>query len=1175
MSVHTQYALRCNGACGLALAGFRLSGMAIAFARARYVSRTSGGNAVRSAAYNGRAEIEAQGANRVFTFQHRGDLEHHEIMLPERADPALGESAALWNAAETAERRKDAQVARELVLALPADAEVTLEDWIELTRSFAAKHFVSKGVAVQLDIHAPHADPGEEQASGEGANPHAHLLVTTRRVEGSGFASRKARDLDPVVRRFGGRNQVAEGEAWGELWQAHQDRWFLEHGLGVRVDATAAVAGAHIGPVRMRAPGSAASERAAALRAANEDAARDPLQVLAALTRNNATFTRGELDRYLVKHLDGEAARADAAAAVLGHPELLALHERESGAAAGRYTTRTVRAQEGAALADAAAVLRAGHHGAVPAAAREAALAGRGLRPDQGGAFEHGVGAGGLKVVEGRAGTGKSYALGAVRDAYERAGQRVVGLAPTNAVAQDLGRDGFRESGTVHAALFALKTGRASWDRRTVLLVDEAAMLDSPVMGELLAAARASGAKVVLAGDDRQLASIERGGLFTELRGRHGSAVIRQVERQRVPWQREAAQDLSEGRFARAVQAFDRHGAVTWSADDGASLQALVRRWQADSLADPQATRFVFAYTNQEADALNAGLREVLRGRGALGPDVRLDTRHGPANFAVGDRVQFTATAKRLGLFNGNAGVITGLDAATGVVTVRLDGGRQVSWQASAFDGVRHGYAGTIYKGQGRTLDHTYLLHGRHWRAASSYVALTRQRHGARVFVSRAVARDAGQLARQMARGEVRAASVAWATAAELAVSPRRQAEAAAARAAAVREAAVQGVQAVVEQAWRHHAAGLEPASLRRAAGERRTVQALFGALSDLGPRLAVLERTLAGLPGQVAAAVQQRVAQVEAATRLRRAAEAVAAGAKAAREAAVRGVQAWTALEDRNTWDLFSPSSLRRAVVQRRTAREVDTALPALAPWLAGLGRTLAALPEQVAGVVRRQRAAERAELQEMRARLFAAAHEGWWQEQNPYQAPRDRGVMPPAVWLRLRQQVDALPGREVRARDQALGREQEAERGRWVAGVRARVLEERRTAWWVGKRWPEIKDGMPPAVAAQLEAEVHALPHERLVAFEAKQVKALLLEEGSAAWGQVRPWPGSMAAHNAALAAERERLRAEIDLIPMAELVAIGEARRRQAEDVQRQREAESAIARAKPSPGYSPGM
>ena len=102
-------------------------------------------------------------------------------------------------------------------------------------------------------------------------------------------------------------------------------------------------------------------------------------------------------------------------------------------------------------------------------------------------------------------------------------------MAPTNAVAQDMAQDGFREAGTVHSALFALKNGRAEWDRRTVVVVDEAAMLDSHVTGELVAQARRAGAKVVLAGDDRQLASIERGGLFTQLRQRHGSAVIRVV----------------------------------------------------------------------------------------------------------------------------------------------------------------------------------------------------------------------------------------------------------------------------------------------------------------------------------------------------------------------------------------------------------------------------------------------------------------------------------------------------------------------------------------------------------------------------------------------------------------------------------------------------------------------
>ena len=774
--------------------------MAIAFARARYLSRAAGGNAVRSAAYNAREAIQAERTGELFHFRHRDAPEHHEVLLPEGADPRFADCAVLWNAAEAAEKRKDSQVAREIVLALPADRELTTADRIELARSFAEQHFVSKGLAVQLDVHAPHKERGEgegayaEGTGGDHTNWHAHLLITTRRLEGEGFAARKARDLDPEVRRAGSRAVVADGEAWGETWRAHQDRYFQEHGIEVRVDATAAHPGEHIGPVRMRKVDSPAMARAEALRTANEAAARDPEQVLAALTRNNATFTERELDRYLQKHLgagtdgtpDPANARdiADARRAVLGHRDVLALHDRETGEAAGRFTITGVREQERAALADGAAVAGAGHHRGVKARHQEAALEGRTLRPDQRAAFEHALSAGGLKLVEGRAGTGKSYTLAAVRDAHERAGYRVVGLAPTNAVAQDLKADGFREAGTVHSALFGIKNGRSpGWDGRTVLVVDEAAMLDSRVTGELLAEARQAGAKVVLAGDDRQLASIERGGLFTELRQRHGAAEITEVTRQKVDWQRQAARDLAEGRFDSAVQAFDKHGAVTWTADQDAARAALVARWTADTAADPGASRFVFAYTNVEVDRLNAELRGVRRDRGELGsPDVVLVTKHGEAAFAVGDRVQFTDTAKKLGIHNGNAGTITGLDAATGQVAVRLDAasgkeGRVVTWSAAdGFEGFRHGYAGTIYKGQGKTLDHTYLLHTHHWRAAASYVALTRQRESAQVFVSTETARDAGQLARQMARGEVRAASVAWATLDELAPELRQRA---------------------------------------------------------------------------------------------------------------------------------------------------------------------------------------------------------------------------------------------------------------------------------------------------------------------------------------------------------------------------------------------------------------
>ena len=99
--------------------------MAIQFARARYISRSTGGNAVRSAAYNERTAITAERTGELFYFSHRMRRQHHEVLLPEGADGRFANSGVLWNAAEAAERRKDAQVAREIVLALPANTELT------------------------------------------------------------------------------------------------------------------------------------------------------------------------------------------------------------------------------------------------------------------------------------------------------------------------------------------------------------------------------------------------------------------------------------------------------------------------------------------------------------------------------------------------------------------------------------------------------------------------------------------------------------------------------------------------------------------------------------------------------------------------------------------------------------------------------------------------------------------------------------------------------------------------------------------------------------------------------------------------------------------------------------------------------------------------------------------
>jgi hypothetical protein len=228
--------------------------------------------------------------------------------------------------------------------------------------------------------------------------------------------AKKARDLEPVVRQAGERPRVADGAVWGELWGDLQDQYFREHGIEARVDRPATISHEHIGPVRMRRTGSEIVERAETIRQANEGAARDPEKVLAALTRNNATFTKRDLDRFLTKQLGGEGQErseeiAAVRAAVLKSPKLMSLYDRETGIVSDRFTTREVREEE------------------------RAAMEARTLRPDQAEAFEHAIGAGHLKLIEGRAGPGKSYTLAAIRDAYERDGKHVVGLAPTNAVA--------------------------------------------------------------------------------------------------------------------------------------------------------------------------------------------------------------------------------------------------------------------------------------------------------------------------------------------------------------------------------------------------------------------------------------------------------------------------------------------------------------------------------------------------------------------------------------------------------------------------------------------------------------------------------------------------------------------------------------------------------------------
>jgi ATP-dependent exoDNAse (exonuclease V) alpha subunit len=185
----------------------------------------------------------------------------------------------------------------------------------------------------------------------------------------------------------------------------------------------------------------------------------------------------------------------------------------------------------------------------------------------------------GVAVVVGRAGTGKTFALGIVRHAWQLDGYRPIATAPTGIATVSLEAEGFEEVATCDRLLADLDRGREQLDSRTVLVVDEAGMLGSRKLARLLEHAQQVQAKVVLVGDDRQLAAIEAGGGFRALRLRLGASELIENRRQHQAWEREALELVRSGLVDEAVAAYRAHDRVVAADSKPASTLALLNDW--------------------------------------------------------------------------------------------------------------------------------------------------------------------------------------------------------------------------------------------------------------------------------------------------------------------------------------------------------------------------------------------------------------------------------------------------------------------------------------------------------------------------------------------------------------------------------------------------------------------
>ncbi|MCI0538825.1 MAG: relaxase domain-containing protein [Verrucomicrobiales bacterium] len=426
------------------------------------------------------------------------------------------------------------------------------------------------------------------------------------------------------------------------------------------------------------------------------------------LTYSKSHFSARELTQELAQEAQGRGLGArdvlQIRDALLRSPEfvLLGPHRGEQ-----HWTTQEILNLEKAMLRSCA--LMHARDKAVPRAAEiitEVLLRNTDFSCEQKEALRHVCeSSGGVRVVAGLAGTGKSTLFRVAREAWKDQGFSVLGAALSGKAARGLEESTGIRSQTLHRLLYQIEHGAAVLNANTVLVIDEAAMVGTRQLAKLVDRCLKSGATLILTGDAKQLQAIELGGGFSEISRRFGAAELIEIRRQRDEWARVAVKDFSEGDSEKALSAYVERGLVREEAEGRwTAMEKLIAEWSREAPSgDPDTV--ILAGTNADVSALNRLAQEARKRIGVLGID---RVAVGKEQFFLGDRVLFTRNSMALSVVNGDRGTVRSVAGQR--LSIELDSGRIVELDTENYPHLRLGYAMTTHKAQGMTAEKTFVL---------------------------------------------------------------------------------------------------------------------------------------------------------------------------------------------------------------------------------------------------------------------------------------------------------------------------------------------------------------------------------------------------------------------------------------------------------------------------------
>jgi len=775
--------------------------MAIYHCSMKPVSRSGGRSAVAAVAYRTATRMLNERDGLVHDFTRKSGVVHTEIVLSDgvEADWARDRST-LWNAVEFAEKRKDARVAREFEIALPH--ELSAAERLSLIRDFARELANRYGAAVDFAIH----QPGSE---GDVRNIHAHVLMTTRAVEATGLGEKTLieRENKWLLNHDHPTAQMQLRDI-RQAWEAHANRHLVRAGLDVRIDHRSHIErgleieptehmGVHASQIhrRGREVSRTRIDEEAARR--NADLIREkPEQVLSVITGEKSVFDRYDVARALHRYIDDQQSFQNAFAAVMASTALVELRPDEKGELA-RLTTKEMLEIEQAMAASASSMgVARGHdvdrHHVDQAlnlqneairARTAASLVGKvesgemvlvdrvrtiersGLSEEQRAAVRHITGPEQIAAVIGFAGAGKSTMLAAARDAWERQGYRVHGAALAGKAAEGLEESSGIASRTLASWEYGWQRERGQLGKGDVLVIDEAGMVGSRQLATFVKEAEIRGAKLVLVGDHEQLQAIGAGSPFRAIAERVGAVELSEIRRQGEGWQREASIAFATHRTGEGLASYADRGHVQFAENRNEARAALLRDYLADLDQRSSGSRIALAHHRVDVRAINADIRASLQARGRLarggeeqgplGREVVYQTNDGERPFAPGDRIVLLENNRDLGVKNGMLGKVLAVEPDA--LQIRLDGAGQNAARVlfiptESYQSFDHGYATTIHKSQGATVDRAFVLASGTMDRHLTYVAMTRHRDQVKLYAGRDELKDLPALSASMGR---------------------------------------------------------------------------------------------------------------------------------------------------------------------------------------------------------------------------------------------------------------------------------------------------------------------------------------------------------------------------------------------------------------------------------------